>query len=107
MSGADLRANGHHALDVREIGTLTVTGCLFRKNGSEWPDTAKVKVDGPGTVVVSGCSFDERSIGVHLGPTATRVSLTGNVFAAAAHRALVDETGPACRKLLANNLGYE
>jgi len=107
VSGADLRANGHHAIDVRDIGTLTVTGSLFRKNGTGWPDTAKVKIGGPGTVLVSGCSFDERSIGVHLGPKATCVSLTGNVFAASPHRALVDETGPGCRKLLANNLGME
>jgi hypothetical protein len=107
VSGADLRANSHHGIDVRETGTLTVTGCLFRKNGSDWPETAKVNLDGPGTVLVNGCTFDERSVGVVLGPKATRVSLTGNLFSASAHRSIRDQTVPECVKVIANNLGAE
>lgn len=107
VSGADIRANSNHAIDVRETGTLTVTGCLLKKNGSEWPDTAKVNVDGPGTVLVSACSFDGLSAGVSLGPGATCVSLTGNVFAASPYRPIADGTHPACRKVIANNLGAD
>ncbi len=107
VTGADLRANGAHSVDVREAatGTLTVTGCLFKKNGPNWPEAAKLNVNGPASVLVSGCQFDENSLGVYLGPKARRISFTGNVFATSLHPTLVHEISADCALVIANNLG--
>ena len=109
VSGADLRANSQHCIDVRggATGTLTVTGCLLKKNATNAAQTAKLHINGPASVLVSGCQFDEKSAGALLGPEARRVSLTGNLFAASPHPALTDKTLATCEKLIANNLGVK
>jgi hypothetical protein len=104
VTGADLRANSNHALHVRDCDSVTVSGCLFKKNGNAWPETAKVRIDGGRSVVVSGCTFDENSAGVQIGPGAQRFALTGNLFAKSPHSAIADHSGPAASKVVANNL---
>jgi polygalacturonase len=105
ITGADLRANGVNALQVTDCDSLTVNGCLFKKNGTEWPTTAKVEIDGGRSVVIDGCSFDETSAGIHIGAGAGRFSITGNVFADMPYPAITDESAAGAAKVIANNLG--
>ena len=104
LSGADVRANGGHCLHVQDCDSVTVSGCLFKKNGREWSTAAKVQLDGGRNLVLSGCSFDDTSAGVHIGPGATRFAITGNVFAEMPYPAIVDESGAGVAKVIANNL---
>ena len=105
LSGADIRANGAHCLHVLDCDSVTATGCLFKKNGKEWPGTAKVQLDGGRNIVLNGCNFDDTSAGVHIGPAAKRFSITGNLFAEMAYPAITDESAPGAIKVVANNLG--
>jgi polygalacturonase len=104
LTGADVRANSAHCLQVKDCDTLTATGCLFKKNTTTQPKTAKVAIDGGENVLVSGCMFDERSIGISVGPGIKRFSITGNVFAKMEHKALLDESGKDAKKIIAQNL---
>lgn len=107
VTGADIRANGGHGLHVLDCDTVTVNGCLFKKNGDQWPATAKVQLDGGEAVVISGCTFDATSAGVRVGPGARRFSLTGNLFAEMDYPAITDESPPDAVKAVANNLGAD
>ncbi len=103
LSGADLRANSNHCLHVKGGDSLTVTGCLFKKNGKGWAQQPKVLVEGGKSLTISGCTFDENSVGVRLATGAKRVAITGNVFADMPYAAIVDDAKGA-RKIVANNL---
>ncbi len=105
LSGVDLRANGGNCLHVIDCDSVTVSGCLFKKNGTAWPTAAKVQIDGGRGVVINGCSFDETSAGVHIGPGAKRFSITGNLFAETAYPAITDESAAGAVKVVANNVG--
>jgi polygalacturonase len=105
LSGADIRANGGHCLHVQDCDTVTVNGCLFKKNGEAWPDTAKVQLDGGRSIVIGGCTFDDTSAGIHIGPGVKRFSITGNLFADMAYPAITDESAADAAKAVANNLG--
>jgi len=105
LTGADVRANGGHGLHVLDCDSVTVSGCLFKKNGTEWPDAAKVRLDGGRSVLISGCTFDDTSAGIHVGPGATRFSITGNVFPEMTYPAITDESPADAAKVVANNLG--
>jgi hypothetical protein len=105
LNGADVRANGGHGLHVLDCDSVTVSGCLFKKNGTTWPDTAKVQLDGGRSIVISGCTFDDTSAGIRIGPGARRFSITGNAFADMAHPAIVDGSTAGVAKVVANNLG--
>jgi len=105
LSGADVRANGGHCLHVRDCDTVTVNGCLFKKNGQSWPDTAKVQLDGGRNIVINGCTFDDTSAGVRIGPGVRRFSITGNLFAEMAYPAITDESTADAAKVVASNLG--
>jgi hypothetical protein len=105
LSGADVRANSDHCLHVRDCDTVTVNGCLFKKNGRDWPTMAKVQLDGGRSTVISGCTFDDTSAGVHIGPGARRFSITGNVFADMAYPAITDGSPPDAAKVVASNVG--
>ena len=104
ISGMDLRANAQHALHVKECDSVTVTGCLFKKNGNSWPDAAKVRIEGGRSVLVSGCTFDETSVGIDIAPTANNFSVTGNTFPKMANAAIIDRALPTARKLVGSNL---
>jgi hypothetical protein len=104
LTGADVRANSDFCLQVKDCDSLTVTGCLFKKNGSNWPNTAKVQLDGGQSVLLNGCTFDENSVGISVGPGVKRFSITGNVFAKMKHPALVDKSAGDARKIIAENL---
>ncbi len=104
INGTDIRANAQHGLHVKECNSVTVTGCLFKKNGTNWPDAAKVFIEGGRSVLVSGCTFDETSVGINVAPTANNFVISGNMFSKMAHRAIIDRSGPNARKLLASNL---
>jgi len=105
LSGADIRANGGHSLHVLDCDTVTVNGCLFKKNGQSWPDTAKVQLDGGRSIVINGCTFDDTSAGVSIGPGVRRFSITGNAFPEMAYPAITDHSSADALKVLANNLG--
>jgi polygalacturonase len=105
LSGADLRANGSHCLHVQDCDTVTVNGCLFKKNGLYWPDTAKAQLDGGRSIIINGCTFDDTSAGVRIGPGVRRFSIAGNVFADMAYPAITDESTVDAAKVVANNLG--
>lgn len=104
LCGADIRANGAHGLHVKDCDSLTVSGCLFKKNGTSWPDTAKVQIEGGRSVVVSGCTFDETSVGINITPGAKRFSITGNLFPKMPHSAIMDRSAPDAKKMVALNL---
>ncbi len=103
LSGADVRANSNQCIHVKGGDSLTVNGCLLKK-GKGWEQEAKVLVEGGKSLVLTGCTFDENSVGVRLSPKARRVVLAGNSFAEMPHKALIDETPPNARKVIANNL---
>jgi nitrous oxidase accessory protein NosD len=105
ISGADLRANGLHALQVQDCDSVTVTGCLFKKSADAWPETAKVQLDGGKNIAITGCNFDASSAGVHIGPGASRFAITGNLFAQMAHPSITDESPADAPKVISNNLG--
>jgi hypothetical protein len=105
LNGVDLRANGGNCLHVIDCDSVTVGGCLFKKNGTAWPTAAKVQIDGGRGVVINGCSFDETSAGIHIGAGAKRFSVTGNLFADMAYPAITDESGAGAVKVVANNVG--
>jgi polygalacturonase len=105
ISGTDVRANGGHCLHVLDCDSVTVNGCLFKKNGTQWPGPAKVQLDGGRSIVISGCSFDDTSAGIHIGPGAKRFSITGNLFADMTYPAITDESAKDAVKVVANNLG--
>jgi len=105
VTGADIRANGGHALHVRDCDSVTVSGCLFKKNGTEWPSTAKVQLEGGKSVAISGCTFDETSAGVYIGPGASRFAITGNVFAEMEWPAIRDESPADAMKAITSNAG--
>jgi hypothetical protein len=77
---------------------------LFKKNGAVWPDTAKVQLDGGRSVLLNGCTFDENSVGISIGPGAKRFSITGNIFAKMEHLALLDNSASDAKKVIAENL---
>jgi hypothetical protein len=104
LTGADIRANSDHCLQVKDCDSLTVTGCLFKKNGTAWPDTAKVQLDGGKSVLLNGCTFDENSVGISIGLGVKRFSITGNVFAKMEYLALVDKSAGDAKKVIAENL---
>ena len=104
LAGADVRANSDHCLQIKDCDSLTVTGCLFKKNGTAWPDTAKVQLNGGRSVLLNGCTFDENSVGISIGPEAKRFSITGNIFAKMEYRALVDKSSSDAKKVIAENL---
>ncbi len=104
LTGADIRANSDHCLQVKDCDSLTVTGCLFKKNGASWPNTAKVQIDGGRSVLLSSCTFDENSVGISVGPGAKRFSITGNIYAKMEHPALVDKSASDAKKMIAQNL---
>jgi nitrous oxidase accessory protein NosD len=104
LSGIDIRANGAHGLHIKDCDSVTVTGCLFKKNGPSWPTTAKVQIEGGQSVLVSGCTFDETSVGIHITSKAMNFSITGNCFPKMPHAAIADQSGPNARKLLGLNL---
>jgi len=104
LAGADIRANSDHCLQIKDCDSLTVTGCLFKKNGTAWPNTAKVQLDGGRSILLNGCTFDENSVGVGVGPGAKRFSITGNVFAKTEYLALVDKSANDATKTIADNL---
>jgi hypothetical protein len=104
INGVDIRANAQHGIHVKECGSVTVTGCLFKKNATNWPDTAKVLIEGGRSVLVSGCTFDETSVGINIASTANNFVISGNMFPKMAHRAIIDRSGPNARKLLTSNL---
>jgi polygalacturonase len=103
LIGADVHANSDHCLQIKDCDSLTVTGCLFKKN-SNWPDAAKIQIEGGQSVPVGGCMFDETSIGINIEPGAKCFSITGNLFAGTAHPALVDKSASDARKIIAQNL---
>ena len=103
LSGADIRANSTHCLHVKGGDSLTVSGCLFKKNGNGWAQQPKVLVEGGKSVAITGCTFDENSVGIRLAAGARRVAITGNVFAEMPYAAIVDDAKGA-RKVIANNL---
>lgn len=104
LTGADIRANSDHCLQIKDCDSLTVTGCLFKKNGTAWPDTAKVQLDGGRSVLLNGCTFDENSVGISIGPDAKRFSITGNIFAKMEHLAVLDKSASDAKKVIAENL---
>jgi hypothetical protein len=104
LTGADIRANSDHCLQIKDCDSLTVTGCLFKKNGIAWPDTAKVQLDGGRSVLLNGCTFDENSVGISIGPDAKRFSITGNIFAKMEHLAVLDKSASDAKKVIAENL---
>lgn len=104
VAGTDIRANGAHGLHVKDCDSLTVSGCLFKKNGPNWPNTAKVQIEGGRSVLINGCTFDDTSAGINITPTAGNFSITGNSFPRMAHPAIVDRSAPGARKLLTANL---
>lgn len=104
INGMDIRANAQHGIHVKECDSVTVTGCLFKKNGTNWPDAAKVLIEGGKSVLVSGCTFDETSAGINIAPTANNFSITGNTFPKMAHPSIIDRSGRNARKILASNL---
>jgi polygalacturonase len=103
ISGADIRANSHHCLHVKGGDSLTVSGCLLKKNSKGGEQQPKVLVDGGKSLAISGCTFDEKSAGIRLAPGARRVAITGNVFAEMPFAAIVDDAKDA-KKIIANNL---
>lgn len=107
LAGADVRANGGNCLHVVDCDSLTVSGCLFKKNGRSWPQAPKVQLDGGRSVLITGCTFDDTSAGVRIGPGARRFSLTGNVFADMPYPAITDDSGPDALRVVANNLGVK
>jgi hypothetical protein len=107
LSGADLRANGGHCLHVRDCDTVTVTGCLLKKNGADWPSTAKIQLDGGRSVAITGCTFDDTSAGIRIGPGVQRLAFTGNLFPPMPHPAITDDSSAETAKVIANNLGAE
>ena len=68
---------------------------------------AEMKIDGGKSVLVSGCTFDETSIGVQIESGAKRFSITNNVFPKMAHLALVDKSASDAKKIIAQNLAGE
>jgi hypothetical protein len=104
LTGMDIRANGGHGLLVKDCDSLTVSGCLFKKNGPNWPNAAKVQLEGGRSTVITGCTFDETSLGINIAATANNFSITGNSFAKMPHPAIVDHSGPGTRKLMMANL---
>lgn len=106
LSGADIRANSHQCVDVRghATGTLTVNGCLLKRNAAGGQATM-LNVSGPASVLVSGCQFQGASPGVLLSPAARCVGIMGNLFASGSHPAIVDKAPRGCVRLIANNLG--
>ena len=44
-------------------------------------------IEGGKSVLVSGCTFDETSVGIDIAPTANNFSITGNTFPQMAHPA--------------------
>jgi len=104
LTGADIRANSDHCLHIKDCDSLTVAGCLFKKNGTAWPNTAKVQIDCGRSILLNGCTFDENSVGISVGPGAKRFSITGNVFAKMEHPALVDKSASDAKKMIAQNL---
>ena len=86
VSGAHLRANSHQCIDVRgrATGTLTVNGCLLKRNSAAAAQATMLNVSGPASVLVSGCQFQGASPGVLLSPAARYVGITGNLFASGA-----------------------
>lgn len=103
LSGADLRANSNHCLHVKGGDSLTVSGCLFKKNSKGWHEQPKVLVEGGKSLAINGCTFDENSVGIRLAAGAKRVAITGNVFADMPYVAIVDDAKGA-KKIIANNL---
>lgn len=104
LTGVDIRANGAHGLHVKECDSVTVNGCLFKKNGSQWPTAAKVQIEGGRAVQITGCTFDDTSLGINIAPGAGNFSITGNHFPRMPHPAISDHSGPTARKLVASNL---
>jgi polygalacturonase len=104
INGTDVRANAQHGIHVKECDSVTVTGCLFKKNGTAWPDAAKILIEGGKSVLVNGCTFDDTSVGISIRPGANNFSVTGNVFPKMAHPAIVDHSAANARKLVAANL---
>jgi len=104
ISGTDIRANSQHGIHVTECDSVTVTGCLFKKNGTTWPDAAKVLIEGGRSVLISGCTFDDTSVGINVAPSANNFIISGNIFPKMAHPAIIDRSSPNARKLLASNL---
>lgn len=103
-SGVDLKSNGDAALIVRDCTSLTLTGCMLGKSGSDWPTVPAAKLEGGRSVLISGCTFDDNGPGVVVGAKMSVFSITGNVFQPSPFPAITDKSGPSAAKVIANNI---
>lgn len=104
MCGADLRSNGAPALIARGCRSLTVTGCTLGKSGSSWPHVPAARLESGENVLINGCTFDAFGPGIVIDDGMESFSITNNVFALSPFEAIADNSGPQCRRVIANNL---
>ncbi len=104
VSGVDLRSNGDAALIVRDCTSLTLTGCMLGKSGTDWPTVPAARLEGGKSVLVSGCTFDGNGPGIVIGPKADFFSITGSIFQPSPFDSITDNSPATAAKVIANNL---
>lgn len=104
VSGVDLKSNGDAALIVRECTSLTLTGCMLGKSGSNWPTVPAAKLEGGKSVLISGCTFDDNGPGIVIGPKMDTFSITGNIFQPSPYTPITDNSSATAAKQIANNV---
>lgn len=104
LAGTDIRSNGNAAVIVTECDGLVMTGCKIGKSGDQWPTVPLVKLEGGGNVIISGCMFGHRSMGIVIDEKMDHFSITGNLFRPSPFVAITDNSSPDASKIIANNL---
>jgi hypothetical protein len=107
VTGADLRSNGNNNVQVLNCQSLTLTGCLLKKNGYSWQNVHMMNLNEGKSVLVSGCTFDDTARGILIQPTMRYFSITGNLFQPSTNTtitAITDNSTAGAMKVIANNL---
>jgi len=102
IHGAILQANGDHIVRVSDCRDLVISACRFQK-AFENPNAYGVHVSGGKSIIVNACTFDAFGPGVYLGGSASKVTVTGNIFAESKFAQVEDKLPESAGRVISGN----
>ncbi len=104
VSGCQIKDNGAPSLDLSDAGQLTVSGCSFgRAMNCAYPFVNAKKVK---SLSLTGCTFDENSPVLSIGPECGYLFFTGNLIQPSDHPFFrEDKRGAGSNVMISGNMG--